>query len=48
MNDLDFKTAPGKANKPLLSRHVSSSLKKKIWAGQYVDLAYLLETGSRG
>ena len=44
INALDFKTAPGKVPEPLLSMHVSASLKKKIWAGQYIDLAYLLET----
>ena len=24
--------------------HVSQSIKKYIWAGEYIDLAYLLET----
>ena len=44
VNALDFKTTPGKAPEPLLSMHVSTSIKKKIWVGQYIDLAYLLET----
>ena len=35
VNALDFKTAPGKA---------AASIMKKIWAGQYIDLTYLLET----
>ena len=39
-----FTTAPGNKHEPLLSMHVSASIKKRIWAGQYVDLAYLLET----
>ena len=29
---------------PIFSMHVSTSIKKKIWAGQYINLAYLLET----
>ena len=29
---------------PILSMHVSVSIKKKIWVGQYIDLTYLLET----
>ena len=43
VNTLDFKTAPGKAPEPLLSMHVSSSIKKKICVGQYINLAYLLD-----
>ena len=39
-----FTMVPGKTHKPLLSMHVSAFIKKRIWAGQYVDLAYLLET----
>ena len=35
--------APGKTHEPLLSMHVSASIKKRIWTGKYVDLAYLLE-----
>ena len=41
---LSFTTEPGNKHEPLLSMHVSSLIKKRIWAGQYVDLAYLLET----
>ena len=41
---LSFMTGPGNKHEPLLSMHVSASIKKRIWAGQYVDLAYLLET----
>ena len=41
---LSFSTAPGKSSEPLLSMHVSNSSKKQIWAGQYIDLAHLLET----
>ena len=41
---VDFKTTPGKANEPLLFMNVLSLLKNKIWVGQYIDLAYLLET----
>ena len=40
---LSFMTAPGKTHEPLLSMHVSASIKKRIWTGQYGDLAYLLE-----
>ena len=35
---------PGKQAKPILSMHVSQSIKKCIWAGEYIDLAYLLKT----
>ena len=41
---LSFLTAQGKLPEPLLSMHVSASIKKRIWAGQSVNLAYLLET----
>ena len=44
VNALDFKMVPGKMPKPILSMHVYTSIKKKIWVGQYIDLAYLLET----
>ena len=44
LNALDFHTAPGKMPEPILSIHVSTSIKEKIWVGQYIDLAYLLET----
>ena len=36
---LSFSAAPGKTHEPLLSMHVSASIKKRIWVGQYVDLA---------
>ena len=29
---------------PYLSLHVTNSIKKQIWVGQFIDLAYLLET----
>ena len=44
VNALDFKTAPGKTPELILSMHVSASIKKKIWAGQNIDLVYLLQT----
>ena len=44
VNALDFKMTPGKMPKPILSIHVSASIKKKIWVGQYINLAYLLKT----
>ena len=37
-------TALGKKPESILSMHVSSLVQKKIWTGQYIDLAYLLET----
>ena len=37
-------TVPGKQPEPILSMHVLQSIKKQIWAGEYIDLAYLLET----
>ena len=44
MNALTVSTVPGKQSEPILSMHVSQSIKKCIWAGEYIDLAYLLET----
>ena len=44
VSTLSFSMAPGKLLEPLLSMHVSASIKKRIWAGQYIDLAYLLGT----
>ena len=41
---LSFTKAPGSFQEPLLSMHISNSIKKHIWAGQYINLAYLLET----
>ena len=40
---LSFSTVLGKSSEPLLSMCMSSSIKKGIWAGQYIDSAYLLE-----
>ena len=34
----------GKQPEPILSMHVSQSIKKCIWAWEYIDLVYLLET----
>lgn len=44
VNALTVSTVPGNQNEPILSLHVSQSLKKRIWVGEYVDLAYLIET----
>ena len=44
VNVLDFKKAPGKKPEPILSMYISASIKKKIWAGQYIDLGYLFES----
>ena len=44
VNALSFTTSPGNPPEQLLSMHVSNSSKKHIWAGQYIDLAYRLET----
>ena len=44
VNILAVSTVPGKQQEPILSMHISQSLKKCIWAGEYIDLAYLLET----
>ena len=44
INALAVSTVLGKQYEPILSMHVSQSLKKWVWAGEYIDLAYLLET----
>ena len=44
VNALVVSTVPGKQYEPILSMHVSQSIKKQVWAGEYIDLAYLLET----
>ena len=44
VNALAVSTAPGKQAEPILFVHVSQSIKKHIWTGEYIDLAYLLET----
>ena len=44
VNALAVLTVPGKQPEATLSMHVSQSIKKCIWAGEYIDLAYLLET----
>ena len=41
VNALAVSTVPGKQPEPILSMHVSQSIKKCIWAGEYIDLAYL-------
>ena len=43
VNALAVSTVPGKQPEPILSMHISQSIKKCIWAGEYIDLAYLLE-----
>ena len=44
VNTLAVSTVPGKQPEPILSMHVSQSIKKRIWAGEYIDLVHLLET----
>ena len=44
INALAVSTVPGKQYEPILTRHVSQSIKKQVWAVEYIDLAYLLET----
>ena len=44
VNALAVSTVPGKQPEPILSMHVSQSIKMCIWTGEYIDLAYLLET----
>ena len=41
---LSVSTVPGNQPEPILSMNVSQSIKKCIWAWEYIDLAYLLET----
>ena len=44
VNTLAVSTVPGIQPEPILSMYVSQSIKKHIWAGEYIDLVYLLET----
>ena len=44
VNALAVSSVPGIKGQPYLSLHVSNSIKKHIWAGHFIDLAYLLET----
>ena len=44
VSTLVVSTVPGKQAEPILSLHVLQSIKKYIWAREYIDLAYLLET----
>ena len=41
---LAVSTVPCKQAEPTLSMHVSQSIKKCIWAREYINLVYLLET----
>ena len=44
VNALAVSAVPGIKGQPYLSLHVANSIKKHIWVGQFIDLAYLLET----
>ena len=44
INALSVSAVPGIKGQPYLSLYVTNSIKKCIWAGQFIDLAYLLET----
>ena len=44
INALSVSAVPGIKGQPYLSLHVVNSIKKCIWVGQFIDLAYLLET----
>ena len=44
VNALAVLSVPGIKGQPYLSLHVANSIKKQIWAGQFINLAYLLET----
>ena len=44
VNALSVSAVPGIKGQPYLSLHVANSIKKHIWVGQFIDLAYLLET----
>ena len=44
INPLAVSAVPGIKEQPYFSLHVANSIKKHIWAGQSIDLAYLLET----
>ena len=44
VNALPVSSVPSINGQPYLSLHISNSIKKQIWVGQFIDLAYLLET----
>ena len=44
VNALAISAIPVIKGQPYLSLHVANSMKKWIWVGQFIDLAYLLET----
>ena len=44
VNALAVSAVPGIKGQPYLSSHVANSIKKHIWPGQFIDLAYFLET----
>ena len=44
VNALSVLAVPGIKGQPYVSLHVANSIKKCIWVGQFIDLAYLLET----
>ena len=44
VNALTVSAVPGIKGQLYLSLHVANSFKKCIWVGQFIDLAYLLET----
>ena len=44
VNALSVSAVPGIKGQPYLSFHVANLINKHIWVGQFIDLAYLLET----
>ena len=44
VNALLVSAVPSIKGQPYLSLHVTNSIKKHIWVGQFIDLAYFLET----
>ena len=44
VNALAVSAIPCIKGQPYLSLHVANSIKKYMWVGQFIDLAYLLET----
>ena len=46
VNALAILAVPGIKGQPYLSLHAANSIKKCIWVGQFIGLAYLLETQS--
>ena len=44
VNALAVSAIPGIKGQPYLSLHVANMIKKHIWVGQFIDLAYLLKT----